>query len=411
MATHFETSDDHVDPTLYCPCVEAHRKTDSHTMRKRGGTAPSEHVVKISRPKCEDGVPITEMDKYFNDRYVFIKKASYRLRDQFDASLGKNGLFDNFTYNIEELCDSKTITFNKDSMMIVTAYKVPIIGYMSLESSDYYSRVSRASPATPATRADSDTTHDEKYIMIHGKLYSPNKYYREVGLEFCELVVPRDYFSPKFNVGPDEHAYVPHKTSSTKEFITFSFHHDVTISSIVVKPEMMTFKKIHSDNSFTRYDRQNTDLLRKQKYAINVLENEPGFVSKFVLTYRSELTDGKWVKHGIYNGNVSIVDSVKISFDEIQVKEIRITPISFHKSFEKIRLSFVGKAMGQPKSDELFVTYEMSTPRDGHYQKYSSKVSDKTYTPYKEFRDYKEYLYENNKRFNKFNIRECMRDY
>ncbi len=85
------------------------------------------------------------------------------------------------------------------------------------------------------------------------------------------------------------------------------------------------------------------------------------------------------MKHSIYNGNVSILDSVKISFDEIQVKEVRIIPISFHKSFEGVQISFVGKGQAKPASDEVFVTYEVCTPRDGKYMTYSSKVSEKNY--------------------------------
>jgi hypothetical protein len=404
MATHFDSNYDQYDKDVqyvYAPDVEIQRKKDSHTLRKCRQHAPTEHVVKIFRPKCKEGIPITEIDHYFNDKFAFIEKHHYNMGGA-TATLSKKEIFDSFTFHIEELCSSKTVTFNKKSNMVVTSYKVPIIGHMC---DDHH-------VLSSSMAASSDAKSYDKFIMIRGKLYSINKYYREAGLEYGELIIPPNYFSSNSNVASDEHAYVPHKSSNTSDSITFSFHHDVLISSIVVQPEMMKFKKVHTDNSYTRYDRQNTDLLRKQKYAINVLENEPGFISKFELAYRSELTNGKWVKHGIYNGNVSVVDSVKIVFDEIQVKEIRIIPISFHKSFDKIRLSFIGKGQVQPHSDEVFVTYELFTPRDGVYLKYRSKIPHKTgyTTKYSEPKLYYD-EHQDKTRFMKMNIRDAMRDY
>jgi hypothetical protein len=345
---------------LYCPDVVLQRKAPTHTMRQRNYVTEKEFCVIPKRPSCEDGIPLTEMDEYFTDTNVFRSYLTSR-----PIPLGKKDLYDDFVFYIEELCSSKTVTYDKRSNMIKTAYKVPIIGFLKKETVQH----SYNSP-------EYQSQNDDKFIMIHGKLYSLDKYYREVGLEYTEVTIPEGYFSD-VRLDTGEHSYIAQKTSCSKDTITFSFHHDVMISSLLIKPEKMTFKNVRGDNTHSRYDRRNTSLMRKQKYCIKVLENEPGFISKFELHYRSELTNGQWVKHGIYNGNVSIADSTKISFDEIQVKEIRIVPISVHKSFDRVHIKFIGKVDVKPKSEEIFVTYEVLTPRDGQYLKYSSKVVDK----------------------------------
>jgi hypothetical protein len=369
----FDNSDVEYDISdLYCPDVVVQRKAPTHTLRRWSRyyyIPPGEYVVNVTRPKCgNDGIPVTEMDEHFSDKTVFNHPGYYGTKGtESKVSLGKKDLYDKFIFYVEELCSSKTDTYDKYSNMIKTAYKVPIIGFFKNETTPRYWYQSCA---------PHKDVHEEKFISIRHKLYSLDKYYRQVGLEYGELNIPKDYFEP---VKPDvgEHHYPPHKTSYRKEHLTFSFHHDVTISSLVLKPEKMSFKHVHGDNVHSRYERQNTSLLRKQKYYIKVLENEPGFISKFEMQYRSELTNGQWVKHGIYNGNVSIADCVKISFDEIQVKEVRIIPISFHKSFDGVQINFVGKSQAKPSSDEVFVTYEVCTPRDGKYLTCSSKFSEK----------------------------------
>ncbi len=370
----FDNSDVEYDiADIYCPDVVLQRKAPTHTLRHHARyyyNPQTEYVVNVTRPKCDDGIPVTEMDEHFSDKSVFTHPGYYGTKGtESEVSLGKKDLYDKFVFYVEELSSSKTVTYDKSSNMVKTAYKVPIIGFVKNETSPRYLHQSYA-PSTDV--------HEEKFISIRHKLYSLDKYYREVGLEYGELNIPKDYFEP---VKPDvgEHHYPPHKTSYRKEHLTFSFHHDVTISSLQMKPEKMSFKHVHGDNVHSRYERQNTSLMRKQKYHIKVLENEPGFISKFELQYRSELTNGQWVKHGIYNGNVSIADCVKISFDEIQVKEVRIIPISFHKSFDGVQINFVGKSFAKPTSDEVFVTYEVCTPRDGKYLTRSSKVSEKNY--------------------------------
>ncbi len=354
------------DADIYSPDFVLQRKAPAHTLRRRLYSTLAEYAVNVTRPKCDDGVPVTEMDEYFSDKDVFVPQgySDYKI----SIPLGKKEMYDHFIFYIEELCTSKTVTFDKSSNMTKTSYKVPIIGYMKNECDrQTYHSYSFMNYPNP---------HKDKFLMIRGKMYSLDKYYREVGLEYTEVNIPENYFSD-VRLDTGEHSYLAQKTSCSKDSLTFSFHHDVKISSLLIKPEKMTFKNVRGDSTHSRYDRLNTSLMRKQKYCIKVLENEPGFISKFELHYRSELTNGQWVKHGIYSGNVSIADSAKISFDEIQVKEIRIVPLSFHKSFDRVQINFIGKVDVQPKSKDIFVTYEVLTPRDGKYLKYSSKVNEK----------------------------------
>jgi hypothetical protein len=385
---------------VYCPDVEFQRKASTHTLRQRNYTTPTEYAVTIKRYRSDDGIPVTQMDEYFSDKSIYCKPSSYGTYGSENVfPLGKNDMYDDFIFNIEEYCSSKSIIYDKCSNMNKTIYKVPIIGFVQNEFHK----------STHNTHDTLDTdVHDEKFIMIRHKLYSLDKYYREVGLDYTEVNIPKNYFED-VKLDETEKYYTSHKTSFAKDNITFSFHHDMKISSLVIKPEKMSFKNVYSDNTYSRYDRHNKQLMRKQKYSIKVLENEPGFISKFELIYRSELTNGQWVKHGIYNGNISIADTVKISFDEIQVKEIRIIPISFHKTFEHVNIKFIGQNDAKPTSNELFVIYEISIPRDGKYLKYSSKISDKYNHSHNDMYPYlKRYLYGKQKRYTRDMIRECM---
>ncbi len=393
---------------VYSPDVVFQRKASTHTLRRRNYTTPTEHIVTVKRFHSEEGIPVTQMDEHISDKTIFCPTSYYQTNGMRENNipLGKKEMYDNFIFNIEELCSSKSVTFDKSSNMNKTVYKVPIIGYFKHDFKKY-SQFSM-SKIDSDDMNDVNVVNDEKFIMIRHKLYSVDKYYREIGLEYGELNIPKNYFDVD-KPNETEKYFTPHKISCIKDNITFSFHHDVKISSLVIKPEKMSFKCVHGDNSLSRYDRRNTQLMRKQKYSIKVLENEPGFISKFELLYRSELTNGQWVKHGIYNGNAGIADTVKIAFDEIQVKEIRIIPISFHKSFEHVDIKFVGHNDTKPTSDELFVIYEISIPRDGKYLKYSSKISDKyKYSHDDKYWGLKHYRDSKQKRYTREMIRESM---
>jgi hypothetical protein len=245
------------------------------------------------------------MDEHISDKTIFCSTRYYQTNGMRENNipLGKKEMYDNFIFNIEELCSSKSVIFDKRSNMNKTVYKVPIIGYFKHDIQSSYQ--------FPMSTIDVDDANDEKFIMIRHKLYSVDKYYREVNLEYGELNIPKNYFD-NIKLNETEKFYTSHKTSCAKDNITFSFHHDVKISSLVIKPEKMSFKCVHGDNTLSRYDRRNTQLMRKQKYSIKVLENEPGFISKFEMHYRSELTNGQWVKHGIYNGNVGIANTAPV---------------------------------------------------------------------------------------------------
>ncbi len=350
---------------IYAPDFVFQRKASTHTLRKRNYATPTEYMVNITRPLCDIGIPVTEMDDYVNDKSIFIPQSYNEFNNK--ISLGKKKMYEDFIFYIEEFCISKTEKYDIQNNMNKTIYKVPIIGYIKNESDRNYNY---------QTSMFKEKIQDEKFIMINHKMYSINKYYRAFGLNYTEVNIPENYFT---NTKPDigEHYYTSDKMSCLKDNITYSFHHEIKISSLIIKPENMSFKNVHGDNTYSQYERRNTSLMRKKKYFIKVLENDPGFITKFELQYRSDLTNGQWIKHGIYNGNVSIADSVKICFEEIQVKEIKIVPISFHKSFEKVQIKFIGKADVKISTDDIFVTYEISIPRDGKYLKYSSKVLEK----------------------------------
>jgi hypothetical protein len=374
---------------IYAPDITFERRSNSHTMRKCNMHTMREYSVEITRPQytgSENGVYVTEMDEHldskaFNHGYNNLPVT---------IALHKNELYEQFIFDIEENCVEKSTTYDKFSNMNKTKYKVPVIGVLV--------GITHQSSYAPQNIAFDDEKEElQKFIMIRGKIYPIGKYFRENGLEYSEIHLPENYFSKKSVCEDGETSYYPQKTSFLKDILTYSFHHDMKISSVVIRPELMKFKQVSSDNRMSRYDRANPSILRKKKYHINVLENDPGFMSKFELSYRSEQTNGQWVKHGIFNGNVSNIDFTKISFDEITAKEIRIVPLSFHKSYEHIQVTFIGKCKVQSKSEELFVTYEVSIPRDGKYMKYSSKNCDSNVNN-TENRDWKQWKVKDKKR-------------
>lgn len=367
-----DISDSH--DSVYAPDFTVQRRPDSHTMRKYAHDTHHEYLVKIIRPECVDGIPVTEMDEYLGD-------CAFRSYDWSQTiPLQKKELYERFIFDIEEQCVEKSTTYDKKENLNKTKYKVPAIGLLVDHQPPSYGTVSGAK----YSKVDDDDEH--KFIMIRNKMYPINKYYRECGLDFGEIKLPENYFSNISLCEDNEAVYNVSKVGYSKGVMTYSFHHSMKISSLVIRPELMKFKQVSGDNSNSRYDRMNPSLLRKKKYHINVLENEPGFVSKFEMQFRSELTNNQWMKFGVFNGNVSISDSTKISFDEIVAKEIRIIPLSFHNSFEHIQVNFIGKCPVKTKSDEIFVTYEVSVPRDGKYLGHSSKICDSFKVPVSEFR-------------------------
>jgi hypothetical protein len=114
---------------------------------------------------------------------------------------------------------------------------------------------------------------------------------------------------------------------------------------------------------------------RRNASHIRVLVNDPNYIQKFELYYRSSNTDGQWVKHGIFDGNTSIYDSTKIKFDEIVAKEIRIIPIVHTGSFEKVSvtsLMHIKKRCDEPEDDSI--TYTIYLPHDKFRHTYSREI-------------------------------------
>jgi hypothetical protein len=396
--TEFITTFDNIDianvEDYYNPDFTLQRRPNSHTMRKpTHHYSQYEHVVDITRPECPEGIYVTDMDECLSDK---IFRYNYSNSSK-QVVLHKKDLYERFVFEIEEKCVEKTISYDKLTCMNKTKYKVPAIGVLV--------GFTENSPYKVNQKAADLNEMIQKFIMIRGKMYPVGKYFRENGLEYSELDLPVNYFSTQSLCEDGETRYCPTKTDISKEVLTYSFHHDMKISSIILQPGLMKFKRVSSDNRISRYDRMNPLLLRKKNHHINVLENDPGFISKFEMFYRSDLTNGQWVKHGIFNGNVTVTDFTKISFDEIVAKEIRIIPLCFHKSCENIRVTFIGKCKVQPKSDEIFVTYEVSVPRDGKYMKYSTKVCDSNVNT-AEARDWKKYMMQHKKREERHQMRE-----
>jgi hypothetical protein len=123
------------------------------------------------------------------------------------------------------------------------------------------------------------------------------------------------------------------------------------------------------------YDTSLRSSRRHNSSYIRVLENEPNFIQKFELFYRSSNTDGQWVKYGVFDGNSSIFDSTKIKFDEIIAKEIRIIPLAHTGSFEKVKvtvLTYLEKFVN--KSEDDTVVYTIHLPHNKFRHDYSQEM-------------------------------------
>ena len=61
-------------------------------------------------------------------------------------------------------------------------------------------------------------------------------------------------------------------------------------------------------------------------------------------------------------------DEVRVEIEEVQMKELRIVPVTFYKGFNKIVIKAVGPSIHtEPVSADLNVIYKVFTPRDKKY--------------------------------------------
>jgi hypothetical protein len=352
MASHSEPTD------IYCPDFSSVRLTGKNAYRTVRRNMYSEYdfnpVVRIERPHDADGlIPITPIDVLID--FVDISNV--------DRVLNKRNLFNDVVTMIDEFATSIRRKYNRyvnHDIMIATVPITSFVRSQSIPKSTIESSYHRS------VGVDDDDTQRERFISIGGQRYSCSKYYDK---HLRQMNIPSEAHSM---VCTDEgkQIYRVSCVQCNKQYFTFTFDKEKTISSIILRPENMLFCLIHTDTI-----RCNGNC-KKSKHTINVLKNDPGYITRFELQYRSEDTFNKWMTVGIFSGNQSMYDITHINFDEINVKQFRIIPISHVNSFDKVRIYPVGKMIIKPITYDKNVTYTLLMPRDGKYMKRYNYICD-----------------------------------
>jgi len=286
-------------------------------------------------------------------------------------SLRHKDMFDTVIAGLEEHCISKKVTSNMRSGNDIVEYVLPVTGHIdsaSLYQQDIYNpivcpkkkiskpqtqnqprrRKFRSYKYYESAKKKSNASH---YIRINGNMYSVDNVYKRSGTDFVPIVIHTNSDEPIL----DQSERSVRKRQTVGIAITVSFINDTKLAGLVLEPEPMKFEYVYED--------VNARSQRRGRGYIKCLTNDPGFITKFELFYRSTQTDGQWVKYNIFDGNDCNHKPTKIVFDEeIVAKEIRIIPLSYHNSFDKVVVNPFTAIIPEEKTDEnATVTYYVET--------------------------------------------------
>ena len=333
-------------------------KRDSHTRRTNiarfNRNAEKQHThshIKVYPGSLDDSLAVTSLD-------ADIGYNSY-------LSLSKNKNFEWVIPELEEMAVSKTTRFNKFVNQTITDYQVPACGHFVSKSKRL-----KFNPVTP-----------DKYIIeIGGKKYSNEWLYYRTGSKFTKIKLSSNWTDSQ-NEYPlcqsDEQVYVCNKINWRKDSIDITYHHEIQVDYLRLHPSKPIFSMIHSDAKCT-------PTCVSENHCIKVLKNDPGYITKFDMYYRSSLTGGKWVKHGTFAGGTNWFEIVNVQIDPVLVKKLRIVPINFHNSWENTTIHSIGKVANKPEvSSDTFVEYQVvtqHTPLTQVPDKYHYRWKDIQYT-------------------------------
>jgi hypothetical protein len=370
--------DNDIDDGIYGPDFILRRKVPKASTGRNPYSYCS-HIdgyICIDRPSAEFGmIPITEVDDFLNDTNITYKS---------EIPLNKHNMFNTIRDALELYSTRMVQNYKPEINGVIKTYTVPAIGFLKADKRDfsfgvgdeYATSIKHPRYYSPDSSSknveESDVARRERFIIIDRQTYSINKIYKRCGSNYIPLNTPDDY---SINVNPiideNEQSFRVEKQSVEKNII-LTMPTEVELSGLSVHPESLQYESIHSTAI------RCNDKCTKHKHCISCLKNNPGYLMLFKMYIRSSMTGGKWLLLGNFVGNNSIYDSHRISFDTIIVKQIKIEPISFHISFEKVRLFPIGPSISSKmQSDELFVTYTLCEPRDGKYIKSYDQINRK----------------------------------
>jgi hypothetical protein len=355
--THFQIEE------LYCPDFTLTRRPTKHTVKKSlNYESFTNSKLDITRPDDSEMIPITEVDELTN----LIPIVPNHIEN---IILSKKDAFNKVPSTLEYYCTKKTTSYDMFTNIIKITYEVPITGFVNNNNS-YNSYKTRRSKKILSRKIENPQKR-ERFIVIGEQIYSCLKTYRPYGNGYIVLNIPAKIL-PIPEIPSNSQIFRIAKKKVTKNDITFTLIFPVKLNSISIQPESLQFTQVHS-TAFTCHGN-----CTKNKHCITVLENDPGYLSEFKMMIRSPLTNNQWISIGSFVGNNSIFDSTIVSFDEITVKEMRIIPTSYHKSFDKIILNPIGNRIVKNNISSDTVTYALYISRDGSYMN--------TYTKYHKYR-------------------------
>lgn len=340
-----------------------------HTFRHRYNryTNYKRGMLECSRPPMNNElIPITEVDSLLSVRDIYtLLKPKYFFRG-ISFTLNKRELFNDFIEACEEFATEKKVTYDVKTGLDKYEYEVPVVDFLNPykipHGKDIYEPIpcpkkEYVKPKQQQSKKNKKRSWkyyemkkqakvESHYVVIDGNRYNSDFIYKRSANGFVPIIM---HPNQKVEYDDDE-GIMRSKTTTSKTSITITFPKDSTVNGIVLNPEPMKFEHV--------YDTRARGVHRNHLH-IRVLENDPGYIQKFELYFRSSNTDGQWIKYGIFDGNTSIFDSTKIKFDEIVAKEIRLVPITHTGSFEKVTvttLTHIEKRYDEAEDDTVIYT-------------------------------------------------------
>ena len=357
------------------------KRTNKTLRRYYNGADNLESFVYCMRDYC-NGIPTTDIDSLLPMGYIYMSYARKGRWGYYGTAfpLSHCRLYDTLIDALEKNYISKTSTYDKRTGFDEMVYTVDATGNIdtaSLYHDDIYQPIAcpkktynkqtsqqktsrRKFCSWRAYNTKKNAVADYNYIIINGNKYSVNNVYKRSGNDFVPVIIHKTPDTPILNI--DEVSIRNH--CSINIAITVNFSKDTVLNGLVLMPEPMKFENIYEDN-VTRRSQRNRRSRRNGLGYIKCLTNDPGFITKFELYYRSSLTNSQWIKYNIFDGNVSNHEPVKIVFDEtITAKQIRLVPLSYYKSFDKVIVTPFATKIPDDNDNDGTVTYIVNTPRN-----------------------------------------------
>lgn len=346
------------DSELYFPDFTLVRKNTGHTKRRTFPYSDATNTkLDISRqPDENDMIPVTDVDDLLSDFEIAAGTTELTLR--------KANTFANVKEALELYSTEVTKTYDSKTNLEKHIYCVPVVGYLK---NSITSNTKSSNHKSQSNTSDSEMSRKERFIIIDNHKYSCDKVYKPHSGMYIPFVIPN---IPEVELSPQMQYFRISKTSFEGNTFTFTLPIPMRISGFAMRAEPFKYNYVHSTAFHCNHKCQ------KQKHSIRVLSNNPGFIKKFDLSFRSPDTQGKWVEMGKFDGSKSIFSHDLIQFDEILTKEFRITVTDYEGNIEKIRVEPFGKMISSNQIDSSTVTYTLHTPRDGHYVRKYEKRSD-----------------------------------